>query len=60
MKVYDETKPLYIHTDVSGVALGPTLLQTRTNTSCLKDEAPDNSIIRVIALASKSLTRVEK
>ena len=55
MNFYDETKPLYIETDASGVGLGGTLLQTRGNTSCMKDEAPDMSIHRPTAFASKSL-----
>ena len=34
MKFYDEVKPLYLDTDVSGVGLGTGLLQTRVGTSC--------------------------
>ena len=60
MKFCDETKSLYIETDASGLGLGATLLQTRNNTSCPKDEAPENSILRPIAFASKSLNRAEK
>ena len=60
MKFYDETKPLYTETDMSGVGQGATLLQTRSNTSCPKDEVPDNSLFRPTAVASKSLTGVEK
>ena len=60
MKFYDETKPLYKDTNVSGVALGATLLQTRSNTSCHKDEAPNTSLFRLIAFARKCPTRVEK
>ena len=37
MKFYDDTKPLYIKTDAYGVGLGATLLQTRSNTTCLKE-----------------------
>ena len=59
MKYCDETKLLYIEMDASGVGLGAPLLQIRNNTSCTKHEAPDNSILRLIALASKSLTVVE-
>ena len=59
MKFYDETKPLYIETYPSGVWLRATLQQTRSKTSCLKDEAPDNSILRLTAFASKSLTGAE-
>ena len=60
MKFYDETKPLYIETDASGVGLGAALLQTRGNTSCHRDEAPDNSINRPILFSSNSLNREEK
>ena len=52
----DETKPLYIETDESGVGLETTLLQTRSKNSCSRDEAPDNSILKPIAFASQSLT----
>ena len=60
MKFYEETKPLYIEMDASGVGLGATLLQTRNNTSCPKDKVPDNSTLRSIEFASKSLTGAEK
>ena len=60
MKFYDETKPLYIETDASGVGVGAALLQTRSNKSCHRDKVPDNSILRPIAFASKSLTGTEK
>ena len=60
MKFYDETKPLYIDTDASGVGLGTALLQTRNNTICPRDEAPDNGILRPTASTSKILTRAEK
>ena len=60
MKFYDETKPLCIETDASGVGLGAALLQTRSNTSFHRDKAPNNSILRPIALSSKGLTGAEK
>ena len=56
MKRHDETKPLHIETNAPGVGLGDTLLQTRSNSSGQKDKAADNSILRPIAFASKSLT----
>ena len=59
MKFYDETKQLYIETDISGVGLGAVLLQTRGNMSCHRDEALDNSMPRPIMFTSKSLTGVE-
>ena len=60
MKFYDETKPLYIETDASGVALAAALLQTRNNTSCPRDGMPDNSILRSNTFVSKILTATEK
>ena len=59
-KFYDETKPLYIETDVSGVGLGAAVLPARSSTSCSRDEAPDNSILRHTAFVSKSLSSVER
>ena len=59
MKFYDETKPLYLETDESGIGLGATLLQTRDGMTCSKDVAPDNTILRPIIFASKSLTSVD-
>ena len=59
MKFYDETKPLYLQTDASGIRLGATLLQTRDNTTCPEDIAPDNTILRPITFARKSLTSGE-
>ena len=60
MKFYAETQPLYPETDTSGVRLGASLLQTRSGTSCLRDKAPDNSIVKPIVFASKSLSNVKR
>ena len=59
MKFYDDTKPLYLETDASGVSLGAALLQLRDNTNCPKDTAPDNTILCLIAFLSKCLTGAE-
>ena len=55
MKFYDDTKPLYLETDVSGVVLGAALLQTHKGTPCQKDMVLDNTILHPTAFASKSL-----
>ena len=60
MRFYDETRPLYRETDVSGVGLGAAILQTRSNTSCHKDELPGISILRPIAFPSRGLIGAEK
>ena len=60
MKFYDDTKPLYLETDMFGVGLGAALLQLRDNTGCQKDTAPDNTILCPITYASKSLTGAEQ
>ena len=59
MKFYDDTKPLYLETNASGISLGAALLQLRNNTNCPKDTAPDNTILHPIAFASKTLTGAE-
>ena len=60
MKFYDDTKPLYLETDVSGISLGAALLQPRDNTNCPKDTVPDNTILHSIAFVSKNLTGAEQ
>ena len=50
---------LNLETDASGIGLGATLLQTRDGTTCPTYIALDNTILRPIAFASKSLTRAE-
>ena len=60
MKFYDVTKLLYLETYVSGVGLGAALLQAGSGTSCPRDNAPDNSILRPITFASKSLSSAER
>ena len=60
MKSYDKTKPLYLETDACGVGLGASLLQTRSGTSCPRDVASDNSLLRPITFGSKSLSNTEK
>ena len=58
-EIYDKTQLLYIDTDASGIWLGAALLQTWDGTKCPRGIAPDNSILRLIAFASKSLTSTE-
>ena len=60
IKFYDETKQLHIERGASGVGLGAAFLLTRSNTSCARDWALDNSILRPPAFSSKSLTRAVK
>ena len=60
MKLYDDTKLLYLETDASGIGLGAALLQLWDNMGCQKDTAPDNTILHPIAFASKSLTGAEQ
>ena len=59
MKLYDDTKLLYLETDMPGVGLGVALLQCCINTACQKGMAPDNTNLHPIAFASKSLTGAE-
>ena len=54
MRFYNDTKPLYLETDASGVSLGAALLQTWEGTTCQKDTVPDNTILHPTAFASKS------
>ena len=59
MKFHIETKPLYLESNMSGIGVGTTLLQTRDVMKCLRDIALDNSILRPIVFARKSLTIAE-
>ena len=59
MKFYSESKLLYLKTDASRIGLGAALLQTRDGTTCPKDIASDNTILRPTVFRSKSLTSAE-
>ena len=59
MTFYDDTKLLYLETDASDVGLGAALLQLYNDTACQRGVAPDNTSLRSIAFASKSLTGAE-
>ena len=52
MKFYNETKPLYLETDASGIGLITTLLQTIDGMTCPRDTAPQNTILEPITSAS--------
>ena len=56
MKFYNDTKPLYLETDASGVSLGAALTQPHDNMTCQKGMTLDNTILWPITFASKSLT----
>ena len=60
MTFYDDTKPLYLETDASGVGLGAALLQLHNITACQEGMAPDNTNLHPIAFTSKSLTDAEQ
>ena len=57
---YDETQPMHLQRDASEIRLRAALLQTRSDTSCSRDKVPDNSMLRTITFASKSLSSVER
>ena len=60
MKLNNKTRPLYTEAHACVVRLGAVLLQARSGTSCPSVEAPDNNILRPIALMSKSPSSAEK
>ena len=60
MKFYEKTKPLYLETDVCRIGLGGTLLQTGDGTTCPRDTASDNTILRPFTFASKSLSSAKQ
>ena len=60
MKIYDEAKPLYTETDAPEAGLGAAILQTRSSTSCTRDESLENSILKPIAFMSRRLSMQKK
>ena len=59
MKFYDESRPLYLETDASGVGLGDGLLQVRESMICGCDEIPDDATLCPIAFTGKGLSNAE-
>ena len=59
MAFYIEKEKLYLQRDVSVVGLGANLLQVRDGIQFPRSEAPDNAVLLIIALVSKSLTSAE-
>ena len=60
MKFYEEKKTLCLKTDSSGVGLRAGPIQTRIGTMYPRDVASDNTIMKLIAFAHKSLSATEK
>ena len=60
MKFYDEIHPPCLEIDASVIRPRAAILQTRIDTSCPRDKAPDNIILRPITFASKSLSSAER
>ena len=60
MRFYDDTRLLYLETYASGIGLRAALLQLRDNMACQKGTAPDNTILKPITFASKTLMGAEQ
>ena len=54
MKFYDDTKPLCIEIDASGVVLGAAHLLTRSNTSCHRGKALEIASLDPLLLSAKA------
>ena len=59
MKSYAETQLLYLDTDASQIGLKSCPTTNQNWSSCPRDKAPDNSIIRPTKFASKGLSSAE-
>ena len=57
MKFYDNSKPLYLETDASGIGPGVALVQLHDNTVCQVGVASQNITLCPSAFASKSTYR---
>ena len=60
MKFYDETKPLYLETNVSRIGLGPPCYKLGMEQYAKRDMVPDNTILRPITFVCQSMTSTEQ
>ena len=59
-EIYDESRPIYLETDVSNVSLQATLLQVRHSMNCGHYEVPDSATLHPNAFTSKHLLATEQ
>ena len=57
IKFYRERQPLYLETDSSGVGLGVGLMWVREGMNYLHGKAPGNTVLCLISIASRHLSR---
>ena len=60
MRLYNETEPIHMETDISGLGLGDQLLKIRDGMSFPRNKAHDNAaLLHPIAFVIKSFTSTE-